>query len=209
MHVYQSDLFLFLLASVLCGMLLSGLYDLFRVCRSIFGGNIRGRFSPDSLLGEVGFLSRYNKHRNKHKKREESYAFLIIQFAFDIIYFICVSAAVVLLFYGFNWGRSRLFSFVGLSGGFFLWRIIFGRIIMLFFEYLFYLLGALLYFCFIPLVFLAQKIKKTIYKPFGVVYNKYIEVKNMKKTAKLRQLQLSKQNSMKSVGNNIVVMEKR
>ena len=209
MYVYQSDLFAFLLASFACGMFLSALYDVFRVCRLISCGACRGRFSPDVGFGTLSFLARYNAHRRKKSANIGKFSHISVIFISDIFYFLLASLVIVLLFYGYNWGRSRLFSVLGIIGGFFMWRITFGRLILLAFEYLFYIFGALLYFCSLPLVILFQKIKKTIYKPLSVVYNKYNNAKRAKEAAKADKNEVADISRMKSVGNNVIVMEKR
>ncbi len=209
MHIYQSDLLVFLLASFLCGMLLSALYDAFRVCRLMSCGRCRGRFSPDVVLENLRFLSSYNAHRKKKGAREDSILFIATLFLCDILYFSLVALIVVLLFYGYNWGKSRLFSVLGLIGGFVLWRITCGNLILLLFEYLFYVLGALLYFTFFPFRILFLKIKKVIYKPLCVLYNKYKDVKIAKDNAKTVEKEVAFRRRMKPVGNNPVVMEKK
>ena len=58
-------------------------------------------------------------------------------------------------------------------------------------------------------VILFQKIKKTIYKPLSVVYNKYNNAKRAKEAAKADKNEVADISRMKPVGNNVIVMEKR
>jgi hypothetical protein len=142
-------------------------------------------------------------------KKADGVGYLLLYFVEDVMYFAAVSVIVVLLFYGFNWGRARLFSFVALVFGFYAWRYTLGWIVMLVFEWLFYFVGAVVFFLLYPFTFFGLKIKKMIYKSFCMIYNKYEKDKQARRKQTEEKELHSRREKMKQVRKNIVVMERR
>ncbi len=209
MYVYQRDLLIFLAASVLAGIILSAMYDLLRVFRAARSAQSPGKSSCRREGFGLRFLCHYNDHLLHRKGRDESILYLVLYFIEDVIYCIFVAVMIVLLIYGFNWGKGRLFSFLAVAFGFLAWRATIGRIMLGLFDRALYILGAFLYYVFFPLNFLLLKIKKMIYKLLRLIYNRYRDYKSTRSKEKNKQQGTPTAQEFVPVRHRVVVMEKK
>ena len=189
MHVYLKDHFVFLVSSFFVGMLLSLIYDVFRVLRVARGIRYSRSISPERTMSGISFLALYNRRCEKRKngewkKKTEFFLFLIE----DIIYSLLCTVIILVLIYGANYGIPRFFSFVGMFFGFLLCRITVGKAIMLASEYICYFIGAVFFYLFYPFSILFIKIKKVIYKLYFLLYNRHMD----KKIRRISSLQAKK-----------------
>ena len=168
MHVYLKDHFTFLYASFICGLLLSLIYDVFRIIRMFGGGQKSIHIDKHSRFFSCSFFKFYERN-NTDKKR--SFLFDAFVFIEDILFSMAACVLLLIIIYAFNYGRIRLFSIVAISCGFFVWRAISSRTVFVILEYLIYMIKVLLFYLFFPLHFLIIKIKKMIYKLVLIIYN--------------------------------------
>ena len=188
---------------------MSLLYDLLRVLRIARCTGPLSSESTGSFIGKWRIFRGYNEYRRRKIKNDDSIGHLILYFVEDVLYFLVVALIVVLLFYGFNWGKARLFSVVALFFGFFAWRYTVGWIVLHLFEWIFYFVGALVYFLLYPFTFFALKIKKVIYKSFRMIYNKYDNDKKVRRKKKEEKILHAEKEKMKQIKMHIVVMERK
>lgn len=207
MYVYFKDQLIFLTVSVLCGVFLSFIYDIFRVLRIARGYNIKKTPIPEDYRPKSKFLSLYTDHylTSVKKKRSSKIAFLMFM-ADDILFSVIISLFVVVIVYGYNNGIPRAFSFFGFCLGFCLWRMTGGRVVIYLSERICFLVGALFFYLFYPIYFLFTKIKKLIYKTYFVLYNKRVKAKKQKKE---KIIEKNEETKMKLISSSIIYMEKK
>lgn len=192
MHVYLKDHFAFLFESFFVGVLLSVTYDIFRIIRVARGVRYDRITSPEHIFSRYSFLRIYNefskKRCNKNNRGIRNTVFFFLE---DIFYSLIITLTVLILVYGANYGIPRLFSFVGMLLGFFIYRITLGRFVILFSEYICYFAGAIIFYLFYPFIFLLIKTKKVIYKSLLIIYNKYeferIRIRSKNKVSQLQK----------------------
>ena len=112
-------------------------------------------------------LNRYFKKEYKNIKNPLSVnlgkrkAFLnkVIEFVLDIVYFIIITPMMAIFLFGYNNGQVRWYIFVATFLGFYIFKLIFGKILNFIIEYvIFYLL---LLFRFIKFIIL-KPAKRTV-----------------------------------------------
>ncbi len=172
MHVFLKDHFIFLALSFAVGFILSIVYDFFRIIRIVRGARYSKNLSPEKIVSRIKFLKLYNSYSAQRviKNNSKKFEYFLI-FLEDILYVVILTLSIQILVFGANYGTPRLFSFCGVLCGFFLSRFTIGKILILFSEYIAYILGAILFYFLFPIVFLLSKIKKEIYKIKQMLYN--------------------------------------
>ena len=173
MHVYLKDHFIFLTASFVVGLVLSFIYDMFRLIRIVRTRRYISKHPPSQVLSSLRLISFYEDQRKKTFNKKSELLFIFVE---DILYSVIVCIFTLILVYGFNYGKIRLFSVVGMIFGFYAWRFTFGRLVIYICEYLIYLITVLLFYVLFPFSFLIRKIKKVIYKFTNLLYNKLVRV---------------------------------
>jgi hypothetical protein len=124
MTVSQTQLALLYLYSILMGAAMGLLYDGFRISRIFLGehfSELANRFEKVNLP----LIGMPKKPRGRNKLRE------IFLFVGDFLFCIIASVTLILLFYQMNHGKLRFMTFVLCGGGFYLYRMTAGRLIML------------------------------------------------------------------------------
>lgn len=201
MHVYLIDHFIFLLASFLCGVLLSVVYDIIRIFR-IFRGD---RFNiPFLSVNKFLSCSFFRFYENSRKSNRHPYLNYLLIFIEDILFCLITCTMLLILIYAFNYGRVRLFSLLALVLGFLLWRVISSWTVFFVLQVVVYVIRVILFYFFYPLIILLKKIKKVIYKPCIILYNTLREKFTVKKTNEINSKSRKKTLSV----NNVYVVKK-
>ena len=109
----------------------------------------------------------YKKCKNPINIREKKYRMIkdkIIEFLLDILYFIIISPMMAIFLFGYNNGKARWYLYVAVIVGFFLYRLILGKISLFFIENITYCLLLLLSLCYFylskPILKLKEKFNK-------------------------------------------------
>ena len=120
-----------LLWSILCGIFLGAVYDIFRIRRlsaqpdfRLTGGEVRKRIIgklPQLPSGAGIFFRRF---ADAVKKAE-----LALIFCEDIVFSLIAAITLTLLFYQMGNGEIRWYGFAGAAVGFFCWYLTFGNLI--------------------------------------------------------------------------------
>ncbi len=148
MQISQGAIAALYLYAVLLGLALGALYDLLRITRVFLGVHYSRRLSKRFRSIRFPLISPLSEHK-------ESRALGAVIFIEDFIFCLFSGLALILLFYQSNYGKIRIPALFCAGGGFLLYRITLGRLVMLFseaiafaIEILFRYLG---YFCFYPI----------------------------------------------------------
>lgn len=148
---YRLILF-FLFPGTVFGMI----YDVFRISR-MARKNSQG--SIVSMLTKHFKIPRKCDIQNEQKKNKIEFAIVFIE---DFIFCMMVSLIEILLFYHLNGGVIRVYALFLSVLGFVLYKIIFGRLIILLAKNIIYIFRHILYFllCVIltPFVFIGKRI---------------------------------------------------
>lgn len=160
---------LFLLLSLLFGVGLGGLYSLLRITRMLIGvrypeqnGGFRGISLP--LLAD--------KTAARFLKRKREGALFLPVFLGDLFFFLTFAFAYSIFLYAMHSGVFRLYSLLGVCGGFFLWDFTLGRLLLRFSAYVLFVLYAirdyLCYFIFLPIF----RLLKHVFRAAGCLARK-------------------------------------
>ena len=125
MGISQSALGVLYLYAFLLGVLLGAVYDVLRITRVFFGVHYSYRMAERLRNLRLPLLP-------PRTKRRESRALGIVVFVEDLLFCLLAGVLLVLLFYEKNHGIFRFPVFLCSGGGFLLYRVTVGRLIMLF-----------------------------------------------------------------------------
>ena len=113
--------------ALILGAFLGLLYDLFRITRVFLGMHYSRRAAKRLESIRLPLL-------DPRKKRKESRALGVVIFLEDLLFCLMAAVSLILLFYGGNNGKFRVFALFCTAGGFLLYRVTLGRAVMLFSE---------------------------------------------------------------------------
>lgn len=106
------ELNVFVIASLIFGVLLGAVYDVFRIFRFFIGGRIktgeRAKKDKKALVSEI--------------------LFHVMQFFLDFLFCLICTAAAIALFSSYGKGQARIISLVAMALGFLLWNKTMGRL---------------------------------------------------------------------------------
>ncbi|MBE6585075.1 MAG: hypothetical protein E7645_00955 [Ruminococcaceae bacterium] len=114
MEISQKLLCFLFLASLVLGFLLGFLYDLFRLIEMLLG------FSKDIR----------DFQKSQKFSRRYSLCHRILLFAEDLAWMMIATLSLILLLYFVNDGQFRIIALLGMAGGLFVYRVIFGRLFL-------------------------------------------------------------------------------
>lgn len=159
------------------GMIMGALYDISDVVRVLLGEHRSGR-----AAGRISQL-RLPILKRPVRLREHSVLRNTVTFMGDLLCILCIAAGIVALNYGYNSGEFRAFTMIGTVGGFFLYRLTLGRLVMMMAEPLALLLKYLFFSFFIifgyPFAKIGQLTIKKMRKMF-FLYSFTLEKKRKK-----------------------------
>ena len=127
MGISQSAIGALYLYAILLGLILGAVYDCLRITRVFLGNHYSHRAARRLQEIKLPLL-------HKAKPRGESSALGLIVFFQDLLFCLFAGVALVLLLYGFNNGKFRLFVVICSCLGFLIYRGTFGKLVMLFSE---------------------------------------------------------------------------
>ena len=157
MSISQADLARLFLCAFLLGAGLGMIYDVFRITRVFLGVHYSRRMAK--RLRNISFPL-----LPKRGERRESRLLGPVIFLQDLIFCVFCGISLVLLFYEVNSGKFRLSATFCVGGGFLLYRVTLGRIVMLFSEAIAYgieiFVRYLFFFFMFPWRWLARMIKR-------------------------------------------------
>ena len=127
MNLSQGGLAALYAWSFLLGGCFGAVYDLFRITRVLLGVHYSRRTADRLFKMQLPLLKRI-------RRRKESRVLGIVIFLEDLLFCLLVGVTMIILFYGANHGKIRFPSFFLAAGGFLLYRVTLGRLVMTFSE---------------------------------------------------------------------------
>ena len=187
---HQREFLLLVLQSFLCGVLLGGIYDMFRISRLLAGITPLSGKSGDALYEkEYPVIGRLSQRAVKAKK-----LYAVILFFEDILFMLIAAGILLVLLFFRNDGKFRLIVPVLSLFGFFCYYISIGRLVIYFSSYIVLFLRLItaysIHFLLLPFKLAQKLLKKCAYILINRIRNIYIGKNIIKKSQKYKtQLQ--------------------
>jgi len=154
---------LILLYSIIIGASLGIVYDIIRIQRVMIGvryGHKTVKMLVNINLPLIGARSVKPSAIKEKIKAIMRFLRTIIIFVQDIFFFIFAGLCVTVFVYHANYGQIRWFALFGLVLGFFIYYNTVGRAVMMFSEFIVFLIGALFsyiwHFIYVPVSFISR-----------------------------------------------------